>query len=235
MNAEQLELPLWAELQSARLMPEAANLNKLLNQVEQTIAQLPEPIQLRMAGEALLQLVELYSVRAEILISEWEDAYRDPVLPEGIFSDVVRQTMSIDLSDLMEPEPPRKQRTKPEFKGESSVVAPVEKEAVLAMLEQLEGEAQRKSESQAGIGLEQALAIAHEESVSEWVQLIYQWIKTKTLHSEISVVELVNGLQMPWSHLWLGLLLGNFELEQRGEFYSDEIWIRCREGVSDRY
>lgn len=234
MDAEQLELPLWAELQSARLMPEAVNLSDLLNQMEQAIAQLPEPIQLRMAGEALLQLVELYSARAEILISEWEDAYRDPVLPQGTFSDLVRQTMTIDLSDLMEPEPPRKQRIKPEFQGESSVVAPVEKEAVLAMLEQLEGEAPKKSASQAEIALEQALAIAHEESVSEWVQLIYQWIKARTLQSEISFMELVNGLQMPWSHLWLGLLLGNFELEQRGEFYSAEIWIRCGEEIGGR-
>lgn len=31
---------------------------------------------------------------------------------------------------------------------------------------------------------------------------------------------------MPWVEVWLGVLLGGFELEQRGEFYEGEIFVR---------
>jgi hypothetical protein len=43
--------------------------------------------------------------------------------------------------------------------------------------------------------------------------------------------ELEAGLGMPWVELWLGLLLGGFGIEQRGEFYQREtIWVeRMRE------
>jgi len=40
--------------------------------------------------------------------------------------------------------------------------------------------------------------------------------------------ELEAGLGMPWVELWLGLLLGGFQVEQRGEFYQREtIWVEA--------
>jgi len=88
------------------------------------------------AGEAMLQLAQLCSLRSEVLIDNWENSYRDPHVANSFFSDIVRQTMAIDLSDLIEPIPPRAhRRSKSKSKAESSVAAVVDNSAVLAMVE----------------------------------------------------------------------------------------------------
>jgi len=42
MDIQQLELPLWSQLQSARLAPETLDLEAMLDQAESAIALLPE-------------------------------------------------------------------------------------------------------------------------------------------------------------------------------------------------
>lgn len=54
MDIQQLELPLWSQLQSARLAPEAVDLETMLDQAESTISQLPESQQMQAAGSAIL-------------------------------------------------------------------------------------------------------------------------------------------------------------------------------------
>lgn len=61
----------------------------------------------------------------------------------GFFDDLVRQTMAVDLSELMEPAPSRKQRTRRESRQEGSIVAEVEK-AVLAIVAQMEAAAKKE-------------------------------------------------------------------------------------------
>jgi len=58
-------------------------------------------------------VADLCAVRAEALMTGWEETHRDPIVDRGFFADVVRQTMAVDLSDLMEPVPLRQRRTKP--------------------------------------------------------------------------------------------------------------------------
>ncbi|MDB9317134.1 MULTISPECIES: hypothetical protein [Cyanophyceae] len=46
------------------------------------------------------------------------------------------------------------------------------------------------------------------------------------VQGEISLTKLQRMLRMPMVEVWLGLLLGGFVLEQRGDFYhSQNIWI----------
>ncbi|MEH2126758.1 hypothetical protein [Nostoc sp.] len=41
------------------------------------------------------------------------------------------------------------------------------------------------------------------------------------------MTKLQQGLKMPMVEVWLGLLLGGFTLEQRGDFYnSRNIWVK---------
>jgi hypothetical protein len=43
---------------------------------------------------------------------------------------------------------------------------------------------------------------------------------------EMSLMELQGRLGMPWVAMWLGVLLGGYGMEQRGEFYQREtIWV----------
>ncbi len=178
---------------------------------------------LNKGGEALLQIADLCAARAGLLLTEWEEAYRDPVVQQGFFTDLVRQTMAVDLGDLMEPIPPRKPRTKraKSFETEEgSIVATVDKAALLAMVDQLESEAAVEEERQ-----QQVLAIAHDENVSQWIEAIDRKLQDAP-DARVSFTELCWGLGMPWVEVWLGLLLGGFELEQRGAFYQAPIWVK---------
>lgn len=223
---DQLELPLWETLRSAQRVPEQINFEELLDQVEGVIQGQPETLQLKMAGDALLQLAEVYAMRAEVLITEWEEAYRDPRVEQGFFGDVVRQTMAVDLSELIESTPPRKPRTKrakSEPGIEGSIAAPVEKAALLELVDQLEAAEDLERENQ------QAFEIAYEENVSAWVAAIAQWLEAERTHP-VSFTHLCQRLGMPRIEVWLGVLLGEFELKQTGEFYGETFWITksCR-------
>ena len=215
-----MEWEMWDQLQQAQQMPEAINVAQMLDAVEATAAQLPEAERLRFAGDALLQIAELCAARAGALMTQWEETHRDPIIDHGFFADVVRQTMAVDLSDLMEPARRRKPRTKRikliEIQA-GSIVAPVDKTAVLALVEQLEIEAE--------IQKQQGLAIASDEDVTRWISEIAQWLQAVP-EDLVSFAQLCHGLQMPWVEVWMGLLWGGFELEQVGEFYQSAIWVK---------
>lgn len=169
MTATQLELELWDQLQQAQQMPEAVDVAQLLNEVEAAAAQLPETQRLQFAGDALLQIAELCAVRAEVLMIQWEELVRDPIVEQGFFADVVRQAMAVDLSDLIEPARSRQQ-------------------------------------------------IAYSEDVASWTAAILEWLQTTLL--SVSIAELSDSLEMLWIEVWLGVLFGGFQLEQRGSFMS---------------
>jgi len=219
MKNEPPELDLWTTLHTERLCPETLDVGLLLDAIDATVAQLPKSEQLRCAGEALLQVAELCERHAQLLITEWEETYRDPIVDQEFFADVVRQTMAVDLSDLMEPAPPRQQRTKSTVKPEGSIAAPVDTAAVLAMVDQLEAD-NEETQNQA------VLVIAHAENVTGWTEVIAQWLQTAP-DCPVSITELSDGLEMPWVEVWLGVLFGGFQLEQRGGFYESMVWVRC--------
>ncbi len=225
MDIQQLELPLWSQLQSARLAPEAVNLEAMLDQAESAIAQLPEREQMEAAGEAILQFAQLCSLRAEVLIQNWENSYRDPHVANSFFSDIVRQTMAVDLSDLIEPPPPRVQRrSKSKPKVETSFAAVVDKSAVLAMVEQMADEAQASelplSDEQKK---HQALAAAHDEDISAWQRAIAHQMQHSGSKA-VSLLQLQQALGIPLIEIWLGLLLGEqkqYQWESSEDFYND--------------
>ena len=146
MTMQPLEPSLWETLRAARLLPEQANLRELMPRVDEALAQLSEEgvqitdsVRLQAAGELLLQMSDLCAVKAEALMTGWEETHRDPIVERSFFADVVRQTMAVDLSDLMEPAPssqPRTKRIKPIAIQAGSIVAPVDKTAVLALVDQ---------------------------------------------------------------------------------------------------
>ncbi len=217
---EQLELPLWETLKVARQMPDQVDWEELLGQVEAGLDQVPEAERLKWAGEALLQVADVYATRSEVLMTEWEEAYRDPVVQPFFFAEIVRQTMAVDLGELIEPIPPRKPRTKraKSTEGrEESIAASVDKEALLAMVEQLEAEQDRQKQ--------QVWAIAHEERVSDWVEAIAQWLQASRTE-RVRFAHLCQSLGMRPVEVWLGVLLGEFELEPGEEFYSDALWVK---------
>lgn len=230
MNGQQLELPLWSQLQLSRLAPESIDFEAILDQAEQEIAQLPEAMQMQAAGEAMLQLAQLQLLRSEVIITDWENAYRDPHVKSDFFSDIVRQTMAVDLSDLTEPLPPRKRRAKTTLKAQDSIVGLVDKSAVLAMVEQLEALSQIDDELPLSDEERKQLALdfAHEENIFAWCHAIALWIKQHQ-GTKVSLWQLQQALGMPLVEVWLGLLHSPmpYHWEEQGEFYREarDVWI----------
>ncbi|MGV0024423.1 hypothetical protein [Phormidesmis priestleyi] len=179
---------------------------------------MPEAQRLQVAGEALLGLAELCAARASVLISEWEEGDRDPIVERGFFADVVRQTMAVDLSDLLEPTPPRQRRTKSTSNPAGSIAAPVDKAAVLAMVDQLAADDQ---ETQKQI----IFATAHSEDMTRWTAAIAHCLQAAPDYP-VSIAQLSQSLRISWVEVWLGVLLGDFQLEQQGEFYEAPVWVK---------
>ena len=72
--------------------------------------------------------------------------------------------------------------------------------------------------------LDLALSIAHDEDVSTWIEAISVCLKSNDV--PMRFIDLQNKLKLSIVEIWLGLLLGDFKLEQKGAFYdANEIWI----------
>lgn len=217
---QQMTIDLWQELKHGLAAPQSANLKQLCELLDWVIAQLPENQQLEVAGQAIEQMAEIYALRFRLLIGIWEDAEPPveealPVLDLEALEAWIRQSMSVDLDTLIDQPKSTRNRKKPIFDDTDSVVAVVEPEVILQMVEQIEADEQSRMIRQ----------IAGEEDPIRWAATIAQWMKANRSHQPISLTNLFRELPMPWVEIWLGLLLGQFELEQTGEFYQGEIFV----------
>ncbi|MDJ0708635.1 MAG: hypothetical protein QNJ46_35675, partial [Leptolyngbyaceae cyanobacterium MO_188.B28] len=116
----------------------------------------------------------------------------------------------LDVSSLIRQPAPTKRKPTPQT-GDS-VVGEVPKANVLEMADQLD---RKKKE---------ALSLAHNENVSAWQTAISRALQTKL--TPISVRTLREITQLPLVEVWLGLLLGGFQLVQDpGDFYQAPIKV----------
>ncbi|MEM9448290.1 MAG: hypothetical protein AAGA75_07125 [Cyanobacteria bacterium P01_E01_bin.6] len=209
-------------LQDATHHPEKVNFSHLLAILESYLAEQTHHDKLSIAGNALMKLTELYVIRAERLLNTWEEDYwesqDEPVITDDMLMGFLRQSMSLDLDNLVEESPYSQRRSLDSgITLEESVAETVDKNVLLDVIDEIEVK-------------QHALSIAHDENVSEWVRVIQKWM---TKHRQgATLQELVDALQktdqkITLVKIWLGLLLGGYILEQRGEFYAIEsIWIQ---------
>lgn len=225
---EQLELQLWASLSEAAQLPEEAALPDLWQLLDVTLADLETLEQLRVAAEAIARIAEVFQERSVRIFEELEAATSEdgPVMPTDAFDRYVRQTMQVDLEQFIEPplNLPRKppQRSPQEEIEEQSVVGAIDQAALLQALDEQMSQEPGLTEAEV---FNRAMAVAHEEDVSAWVEAIAQWIPAGAT-SAVSLLELQRSLEMPLVQVWLALLLGEYRLEQRGEFYeTQQVWV----------
>lgn len=216
--ARQLELSLWQELAAAAQEPEAADLAQLWQHLEQTIREIDRDQQLLLAAEAISQIVEIYVLRAKTILAalEFKDNSKGPVLSEDFLSGLMRQSMSVDLSNLMEDLFPENEIQEPQHVEDAggSVAVPVDKKTARAIATQARQDAKQM-----------AIELAGQECVSEWVVAIAQWMEQVPDSGEVTLVELQQGLRMSMVEVWLGLLLSRdpqFKVVQHGDFYQTE-------------
>jgi len=224
MHFKQLELNLWDNLEEAAAAPESANFNDLWQQLEAAIAPLPQHLQLHTAAECILKIVQIYASRSDWLLSSWEQAHNPegPVVAQEMLAGLVRQTMTLDLTALLEaPEPEHRTRRTPSEPG--SVVGTVDKAALLQVIEEIE------AQSGEAVRCADPLSVAHSEDISQWTTAIARRMEQKCDGEAVSLIQLQQALGMPLVEVWLGLLLaeqGQYSLEQRGDFYEPlGIWL----------
>jgi hypothetical protein len=130
------------------------------------------------------------------------------------FDRYVRQSMVVDLEQFIEvPELPEYER-----EYNLTVVREQSKAEILAEI----GESE---EIDPEVAYQQAMALAHDENVSEWGAAISVRLNEWDNES-VPFLELQRSIEMPLVQVWLGLLLNGFEIEQRGEFYdTEQVWI----------
>lgn len=213
INVRQLELDLGDAFEDAADMPEEANILELWQQFEVVMAELPWQEQLRMGGEVLAQLAEICEAKSEVLWEDWQDANNidGPVVDSDWLRGLTRQTQEIDFSELVQ----RSERFTQELEeicDDDSIVGEVDKQIVLDLLDKSTLAEQKAN----------ALAVSHAEDVSAWVQALAQ-MKGQEARK---LVDLQTQLKMPLVEVWIAALLGQFTLEQRGDFYETQsVWV----------
>ncbi|MBD1871283.1 hypothetical protein H6F95_29060 [Cyanobacteria bacterium FACHB-471] len=217
---QQTETNLWQELNDAVAVPQIANLKRLCELLDWAIEQIPEDQQLGLAGRAIEQMVEIYALRFSWLMGSWgeADAVSNealPVLNLGALEVWVRQSMSVDLDALIEQPRSSRNRGRQTLDATDSILGIVSPDAVLQMVEQIEEEQVHMIQQLAG-----------EEDPGRWSAAIAQWLQNYAIEQPICLVDFYQELGMPLVEIWIGLLLGEFELEQHGQFYEvSGIWV----------
>ncbi len=212
VNVRQLELDLGDAFEDAADVPEEANILDLWQQFEGVMVELPWREQLRLGGEVLAQLADICEAKSEILWDDWQDAHNTdgPVLDGDWLKGITRQTQELNFSDLVQRSTQRD--TLEPVADDASVVGEVDKASVLALVDALTEDAVKA----------QALAVSHAENVSDWVETLL----SKRTGTPQRLIDLQQRMKMPLVEVWIAALLGDFTLEQRGEFYETEhLWI----------
>ena len=219
MQVKQLDLDLWDVISTARQTPEDANLPMVFELLDLTLVDLDMRSQLRIAGDAVCQIADLFCDRSSFLFEELHSRAVDgePIVPDDAFDRYVRQSMVVDLEQFIEPLQSLPRKIPEQIKNGNSIVREIDKDVLIQALEQ---ESLLSLEEE----FKMAISTAHAEDVSVWVTAISRCIASH--FSPIRLTDLHNALQLPIVEVWLGLLLGDFKLEQRGEFYcTGEIWV----------
>jgi hypothetical protein len=210
---------------------ETVNLQAAWRSLDDAIQHLDTPQQIQVVGSAIEHLVELFVASSEQVFEELDATLTQdgPQMTIEQFLPYVRQGMEINFSQFVGgfdhntargPYAPRMPGLT-EVEDDYTVVATVDPGTLADAVEGLE--------SVQDLDLEAALELAHIEDVEAWAQAISAYFEAAEVES-VSLRVLQQSISLPWIEVWLGLLLGGYRLERRGEdFYAGEIWVRDRE------
>ena len=93
-SLKQLEFSMWQDLKAAKSEPLAANLQQLWFKLEQVIELTSKNQKLRVLGDAIAAIVEIYVMRANAILSTLEEkdsSGGEPILSEDFLNDLMRQ------------------------------------------------------------------------------------------------------------------------------------------------
>lgn len=213
---------LWDLLEEATESPEANASAQIWTLFDEILLALPVEQHLSIAAKVFSASAVRLDKRSQQLLKDWSDSTNPigPTVEDDIFSGLVRTNVQLDLDDLKAPTPLQTfkkygSRQSRSLNPNDSVVAVVEKEKVLEMVEQIE----------AIETIEDLRALAGDEDVGRWQRAIADYF-VSSQQENIRLTQLQQDLSMPIVEVWMGLLLGDYQLEQRGDFYAtEEVWV----------
>ncbi len=197
----------WQNIEIAKEIPERAKVVVLIEQAEELLSQLSFEQQLRIAGTAITEIAEIYQSKSETLLEDWQQKYNptEPDFNEELLAGLVRQSMSLDLSELLEPSE-RRQRVAPTNPEIDSIAGEVDKQKLLEVLDQEQIK-------------QQIWQTTYDENVTAWIDKISLWFSEHS-SEECSLIRLVEETELSLGQVWLSLLLGGFSFKRdSGEFY----------------
>jgi hypothetical protein len=171
----------------------------------------PVKLKLATAADAIAEMADVFAARADEFFSGWHRqrvAHEGPILDDDLFAEFVRQSFHLDLDELVGvPELYVRSASEKSNEDADSVVEEVSKEQAL-LLAGAEAE-------------EEPLPVAvleHDEDAGAWAAVLREWMRERGM-DEVSFLELMSGVGLSVVKVWLALLLGEFEIQQEGEFY----------------
>ena len=137
-KVKQLELDLWDVISTARQTPEDANFSMVFELLDLTLVDLDTRSQLRVAGEAVCQIADLFCDRSSFLFEELHSrtANGEPIMADDAFDRYVRQAMVVDFEQFIEPLPSLPRKIPEQTKHGNSTVSAIDKEVLIQALEQ---------------------------------------------------------------------------------------------------
>ena len=211
----QLELNLWDQLQQAEAEPMAIDFQQLCLCFDVEMERMSAKERMEQGAEAIAQLAEVLAIRAESYFESWQQRFdpTGPMLEVDDFSDLVRQSFSLDLEELIaDPEPTYRLPSENDPEG-GSIVAEIDKEELLELLEDSEV-------GSAELSIEQ---LEYAEDVSAWIAVVRSWLEAMGGRSQF--VRMIEGTAMSPGMVWMALLLGGFELRKVGDFYRGDLLV----------
>ncbi|MEM9567847.1 MAG: hypothetical protein AAF974_06020 [Cyanobacteria bacterium P01_E01_bin.34] len=135
MEGDQLTLQLFEHLDEAARLPEDMSVSGLLQELDRTLDGVSADERLPVAAEALTQIVSAFSERAELLLLDWEDRCRGPLVDGDWLNSLIGRSPTFELAayeaELIQlPVPQRQPRLR-----ESSRIRYVTRDEALAALE----------------------------------------------------------------------------------------------------
>ena len=230
MQFEWIDLPVWDAIKVAASEPEEADLAELWREVEGAIVNLGCLGRLQVAGEAISQITDLFELRSQLAFESIQVVGSDdgPVMSWDAFARYVRQTMQIDFDVYIEPfsSLPRKMsefQVSEDVEEMQSVVAEIDRQVLLEAIlpEPIVGVASLQENPE--MAYREAMALAHDENVSEWGAAIAQYLEANG--GSATLVDLSNNITLDLVKVWLGLLLGGLDIsieQTSDDFYSQE-------------
>ena len=224
-------------LQDATIDPEDADLEQLWQTLDAVLIGLDTSSQLEVAANAVAQITRLFQERSQLVFEALDAAnsHDDPIMAQDAFAQFVRQSIQVDFVEFIAL--PGSIARKPYERHQSgvdsgnSIAGVVEKDKLLQVLEKQE------MDSDADTVYQQAIQVAYVEDISAWSEAIAYYLHQQTITS-IGLGQLQQALTLPLIEIWLGLLLGGYQMQARDPktgnsrikrdsdwFYSSEIWI----------